>query len=240
MANLQDSDSERLNRIEGMVEWLVVTVEKIARDQAEMKAELSEVKAEQAEMKAEQVRMRADIDRMSADIDRLTQGYDMLSQGFARLSQDFAKMSQDVGVMKGWQTELVVERRADRVFRQLCQGGRLLRIYPDDELRHYVWGARNAGSITEQEFDQAGSVDFLLEGTDGEGAAVMYAVEVSFSVGAGDSERAVGKAALLSRVLGRDVRPGVAGESPSVGFEDDARARGVAYAYIGNGRDIVR
>lgn len=226
MANLQDSDSERLNRIEGMVEWLVVTVEKIARDQAEMKVELAEVKAEQ-------VRMRADIDRMSGDIDRLTQGYD-------RLTQDFAKMSQDVGVMKGWQTELVVERRADRVFRQLCQGGRLLRIYPDDELRHYVWGARNAGNMTEQEFDQAGAVDFLLEGTDGEGTAVMYAVEVSFSVGAGDSERAVGKAALLSRVLGRDVRPGVAGESPSAGFEDDARARGVAYAYIGNGRDIVR
>ena len=219
MANLQDSDSERLNRIEGMVEWLVVTVEKIARDQAEMKAELSELKAEQAEMKAEQVRMRADIDRLS-------QGYD--------------RLSQDVGVMKGWQTELVVERRADRVFRQLCQGGRLLRIYPDDELRHYVWGARNAGNMTEQEFDQAGSVDFLLEGTDGEGTAVMYAVEVSFSVGVGDSERAVGKAALLSRVLGRDVRPGVAGESPSAGFEDDARARGVAYAYIGNGRDIVR
>ena len=233
MANLQDSDSERLNRIEAMVEWLVVTVEKIARDQAEMKAE--------------QVQMRADIDRLSGDIDRLTQGYDrlsqgydMLTQGFARLTQDFAKMSQDVGVMKGWQTELVVERRADRVFRQLCQGGRLLRIYPDDELRHYVWGARNAGNMTEQEFDQAGSVDFLLEGTDGEGAAVMYAVEVSFSVGVGDSERAVGKAALLSRVLGRDVRPGVAGESPSVGFEDDARSRGVAYAYIGNGRDIVR
>lgn len=219
MANLQDSDSERLNRIEGMVEWLVVTVEKIARDQAEMKAEQAEMKAELAEMKAEQVRMRADIDRLSL-------GYD--------------KLSQDVGVMKGWQTELVVERRADRVFRQLCQGGRLLRIYPDDELRHYVWGARNAGSMTEQEFDQAGSVDFLLEGTDGDGAAVMYAVEVSFSVGAGDSERAVGKAALLSRVLGRDVRPGVAGESPTVGFEDDARARGVAYAYIGNGRDIVR
>ena len=219
MANLQDSDSERLNRIEGMVEWLVVTVEKIARDQAEMKAEQAEMKAELAEMKAEQVQMRADIDRLS-------QGYD--------------KLSQDVGVMKGWQTELVVERRADRVFRQLCQGGRLLRIYPDDELRHYVWGARNAGNMTEQEFDQAGSVDFLLEGTDGEGAAVMYAVEVSFSVGVGDSERAAGKAALLSRVLGRDVRPGVAGESPSVGFEDDARARGVAYAYIGNGRDIVR
>ena len=219
MANLQDSDSERLNRIEALVERLVVTVEKIARDQAEMKAELAEVKAEQ-------VRMRADIDRMSADIDRLSQGYD--------------KLSQDVGVMKGWQTELVVERRADRVFRQLCQGGRLLRIYPDDELRHYIWGARNAGNMTEQEFDQAGSVDFLLEGTDGEGTAVMYAVEVSFSVGIGDSERAVGKAALLSRVLGRDVRPGVAGESPSVGFEDDARVRGVAYAYIGNGRDIVR
>ena len=198
MTNPQDSDSERIERIEGLVEKLVDDVEKIASEQAEMKAE-------QAEMKS----------------------------GIARLTHD-------VDIMKGWQTELVVERRATSVFRQLCRGGHLLRIYPYGELQHYIGAVRHSGNMTEQEFDQAGSIDFVLEGTDREGAAVMYAVEVSFAIGVGDNDRAIGKAELLTKALGRQVRPAVAGESSTIEFEDDARQRGVAYAYIGNGRDIVR
>ena len=198
MTNSQDSDSKRIERIEGLVEKLVGDVEKIASDQAEMKAE-------QAEMKS----------------------------GISRLTHD-------VEVMKGWQTELVVERRASSVFRQLCRGGHLLRIYPYGELQHYIGAIRHAGNMTEQEFDQAGSIDFVLEGTGREGHPVMYALEVSFTIGVGDSDRAIGKAELLTRALGREVRPAVAGESSTIEFEDDARRRGVAYAYIGNGRDIVR
>ena len=191
MTNSQDSDSKRIERIEGLVQKLVGDVGKIVSEQAEMKS------------------------------------------GIARLTRD-------VDVMKGWQTELVVERRASSVFRQLCRGGHLLRIYPYGELQHYIGAVRHAGNMTEQEFDRAGSIDFVLEGTDREGSAVMYAVEVSFAIGVGDSDRAIGKAELLARALGREVRPAVAGESSTIEFEDDARQRGVAYAYIGNGRDIVR
>ena len=212
MTYSQDSDSKRIERIEGLVEKLVGDVEKIASEQAEMKAEQAEIKAEQAEMKAEQAEMKSGISRLTHDVE----------------------------VMKGWQTELVVERRASSVFRQLCRGGHLLRIYPYGELQHYIGAIRHAGKMTEQEFDQAGSVDFVLEGTDREGNAVMYALEVSFTIGVGDSDRAIGKAELLTRALGREVRPAVAGESSTVEFEDDARRRGIAYAYIGNGRDIVR
>ena len=212
MTNSQDSDSQRLERIEGLVEKLVGDVEKIVSDQAEMKADQAEMKAEQAEMKAEQAEMKIGI----------------------------AKLTHDVDVMKGWQTELVVERRASSVFRQLCRGGRLLRIYPYEELQHYIGAVRHAGNMTEQEFDRAGSIDFVLEGTDREGSAVMYAVEVSFVIGVGDSDRAIGKAELLTGALGREVRPAVVGESSTIEFEDDARQRGVAYAYIGNGHDIVR
>ena len=102
MTNPQDSDSKRIERIEGLVEKLVGDVEKIVSEQAEMKAE-------QAEMKG----------------------------GIARLTRD-------VDVMKGWQTELVVERRASSVFRQLCRGGHLLRIYPYRELQHYIGAVRHA------------------------------------------------------------------------------------------------
>ena len=94
--------------------------------------------------------------------------------------------------------------------------------------------------MTGDEAIRAEAIDFLLEGTDSEGAAVMYAVEVSYNAGPDDSDRAVDKAALLSRVLGRDVKPAVVGEVSTAQFEADAAQRNVAYAYISNGRDVTR
>ncbi len=190
MAPLQDSDSERLERIERLVE-------RIANEQAEMKAEMGV------------------------------------------MQRDMGVMQRDMGVMKGWQTELAVERRARSVFRRLC-GGHLLRIFPDMDLQHYIGSNRNAGNISTQEANRAETIDFLLEGTDSNGTAVVFAVEVSYNVGVDDSDRAIDKATLLTKALGREVRPAVVGEVSTAQFEADAARRNVAYAYISNGRDIVR
>ena len=239
MTTLQDSDSERLERIESLVERIVNVLEKvvndveeIASDQAEMKADIAEIKAEQAEMKADIAEIKAEQAEMKADIATL-------QRDMGILQRDMSVVQRDMGVMKGWQTELVVERRARGVFRRLCSG-HLLRIYPDMELQHYIGHNRHAGKLTEDEFSRAGTIDFLLEGTDSGGAAVMYAVEVSYAMGIDDSDRAVDKAALLTNALGRDVRPAVVGESSTAQFEADAARRSVAYAYIGNGRGIAR
>ena len=190
MTNSQDSDSKRIERIEGLVEKLVGDVEKIASEQAEMKAEQAEMKAEQAEMKS----------------------------GIARLTHD-------VDVMKGWQTELVVERRASNVFRQLCRGGHLLRIYPYGELQHYIGAVRHAGNMTEQEFDQAGSIDFVLEGTDRQGAAVMYC-RGFFAVGVLRQRPRHWEGGATDQGIGTG-SAAVVGESSTIEF--DAK-RGVAYA----------
>ena len=165
--------------------------------------------------------------------------FDRIERNMERISDDVKRISDDMAVMKGWQTELVVERRARAIFRRLC-GGNLLRIYPDAELQHYIGYHRHIGIMSEEEFIRAGSADFLLEGTDSRGAAVMYALEVSYTVGVDDSDRAIDKAALLTRALGREVRPAVVGETATAQFEADAASRNVAYAYIGNGRDILR
>ena len=215
-------------------------IAEIKAEQVQIKAEQTVMKAEQAQMKAEQTVMKAEQSQMKAEQAQMRDDIAGLTDDVGALTLSYAKLSQDMAVIKGWQTELVVERRARVVFRRLCGGGRMLRIYPADELQHYIGAVRHAGGLTEQEFERAGAIDFLLEGTDDAGAAVMYAVEVSYSVGIDDSDRALGKAALLARALGREVRPAVAGAMPSGGFEDDARQRGVAYAYISNGRDIVR
>ncbi len=94
--------------------------------------------------------------------------------------------------------------------------------------------------MTGDEAIRAEAIDFILEGAASDGAAVMYAVEVSYNAGIDDSNRAIDKAALLSKVLGREVRPAVVGEVSAAQFEADATKRNVAYAYISNGRDITR
>ena len=155
------------------------------------------------------------------------------------IAANVSVINNDMAVMKGWQTELAVERRAGRVFARLCDG-ELLRIYPDGELRHYISHSRRTGAISREEAARAESVDFLLEGTDANGVPVIYAVEVSYTGGVDDSDRAIEKASLLTRVLGRDVKPAVVGEAFTAQFEADASRRNVAYAYIHNGGSVKR
>ena len=204
MTTPQDSDSDRIERIERIVERVASDVEKIAHGQADLKADIS-----------------------------------TLQRDMGVMQRDVSALQRDMGVMKGWQTELAVERRARAIFRRLC-GGHLLRVYPDGELQHYIGYHRHAGAMSEDEFSRAGTADFLLEGTDSHGAAVMYAVEVSYTVGTDDIGRAIDKALLLSRALGREVSPAVVGEAATAHFEADAAHRNVAYAFVGNGRDILR
>ena len=178
-------------------------------------------------------------DRIERNLEKVANDLATVVDDVKRISDDVKKISDDQAVMKGWQTELVVERRARAIFRRLC-GGNLLRIYPDAELQHYIGYHRHIGVMSEDEFIRAGSADFLLEGTDSHGAAVMYAVEVSYTIGVDDSDRAIDKAALLTRALGREVRPAVVGETATAQFEADAAHRNIAYTFIGNGRDILR
>lgn len=157
----------------------------------------------------------------------------------ANMKGDMANMKDDMAITKGWQTELAVERRAGQVFTRLCDG-ELLRIYPASELRYYVSQGRRNQSITRLEADRAESIDFLLEGSDSSGAPVLYAVEVSFTAGPDDIERAAQKADLLTRLLGREVRPAVVGADFTAHFADNATRQKVAYTYIRNGYSISR
>ena len=162
-----------------------------------------------------------------------------IADDMAGVKDDMAGVKDDMAIMKSWQTELAVERRAGQVFARLC-GGELLRIYPDGELRHYISQSRRNRSMTRVDADRAESIDFLLEGTDANGAPVIYAVEVSFTAGPDDINRAAQKAALLTRLLGREVKPAVVGENFTALFEADAALKNVAYTYIRNGDSIKR
>ena len=210
MTTPQGADGDRLDRIERIVEG-------IAADVSEIKGELTSIGNRVTVIENDMAVVKNDVAVMG---DRMT------------------VMENDMAVMKGWQTELAVERRAGRVFARLC-GGELLRIYPDSELRHYTSHGRRTGAMSRDEVNRAESVDFLLEGTDANGEPVMYAVEVSYTGGPDDSDRAIEKASLLTRLLGRDVKPAVVGESFTAQFEADASRRNVAYANIRDGGSVI-
>ena len=179
------------------------------------------------------------VEGIAADVSGMKGEFTSMKDHMVVMDNRLAVLENDMAVMKGWQTELAVERRAGRVFARLCDG-ELLRIYPDSELRYYVSQSRRTGSVSREEAARAESVDFLLEGADANGEPVIYAVEVSYTGGIDDSDRAIEKAALLTSLLGRDVKPAVVGESFTAQFEEDAARRNVAYAHIRDGGRVIR
>ena len=223
------SDSERLERIEHLVEG-------IASDQTAVKADISDLKTDVAMLKTDVAMLKTDV---KTDVATLKTDMSDVKAELSILKGDVGVLKTDMSVMKGWQTELAVERRVRDVFRRLCRG-HLLRVYPNEELHHYVREQTNAGTMSSDAASRAESIDFLIEGTDASGGAVMYALEVSYTVGVSDCDRAVDKAVLLTRLLGREVKPAVVGEVFATGFEAYAEGRNVAYTHIGNGNEIVR
>ena len=149
--------------------------------------------------------------------------------------------NQDLSVIKGWQTEAVAARNAREIFARLAPNGILMRIFPKDELGAYMSAATRRDFMTKAETDNAGATDFLMEGTDHGGAPVTFAIEVSYTAGRDDINRAVERAPLIAKMLGREaVRPAVAAEIITEAFEEDARTYKVDWAYVPNGNRMMQ
>ncbi len=163
-----------------------------------------------------------------------------LGQRVDQLTGQQQRNNQDLSVIKGWQTELNVKRNAGNVFARLSNNGDLFRIYPRIDLSHYVGFGTRAGFISRDDAEKVRALDFLLEGTDGSGAPIMYAVEVSYTAGYEDIDRALERAPIAARMLGRQVIPAVAAEVISMDFEERAQRKGVRWTYVPNGNRIMQ
>ena len=157
------------------------------------------------------------------------------------LTEQQQRTNQDMSVIKGWQTELAVERTAFEVFHRLSSLGTMMRIFPKEELIHYTTTGTRWNFITDEEATQATAVDFLMEGVDGSGSPVMFVVEVSYAAGFRDIQRAVERAPLIAKILGREAAiPAVVAEVISQEFEDDARTHKIRWTYVANGNSLMQ
>ena len=239
MTAAPEPGADRIERIERIVLGLADDMAYLKTAMTHVNARLDDTNARLDDTNARLDDTNARLDDTNARLDNTNACLANMSARLTTVEGDVGSMKDDLAVMKGWQTELAVERRAHQVFARLCDG-ELLRIYPQSELRHYTRSARQAGSISRAELAYAESIDFILEGTDAGNAPVMYAAEVSYAAGPDDIDRAVGKAALLARLLGREVRPAVIGARFTAEFETAAAQEMVAYTYIHNGDTVKR
>lgn len=220
-------------------------LERLERILAETVAGLAEVRVVQAEAAAAQAEAAAASEERLARIEAMIAAnavaIEKQGERIAWLTEQQERTNQDMSVMKGWQTEFTVERNAGEIFRRLSPRGFLMRIYPKYELEQYIGLGTRGSFITQAEGNDAVAIDFLMEGTDHTGAPVMFALEVSYTAGFTDIERAVRRAPLLAKILGRDtVLPAVAAEVISEEFEGRARDYKISWAYVPNGNRIMQ
>ena len=231
MVTSHEPNEDRLDRVERIL--------------AETVAGLAEARTALAEAAAAQAKAAAASDerltRMEAMVEANTAAIAALGERVDQLSEQQQRTNQDMSIIKGWQTEFTVERNAGEIFRRLSPRGSLMRIYPKDELAHYISRGTRHDFITAAEGEDATAIDFLMEGTDHTGAPVMFALEVSYTGGFTDIERAVRRAPLLAKMLGREtVLPAVAAEVISERFEESARDYKISWAYVPNGNRIMQ
>ncbi len=212
----QESNEDRLDRVERIL--------------AEMAVAQAEANAAQAEANAAHQSQMADLKDLVARIAERVDG----------LAEQQQRTNQELSTIKGWQTELTVERKAGDVFARLSSNGDLFRIYPRPDLKHYLGYGTRAGFVSRAEAEKIQAVDFLMEGSDGDGSPVMFAVEVSYTAGDSDIQRAVERAPLAAKLLGRQVLPAVAAEVITTDFEEKAQRCGIRWTYVPNGNSLMQ
>ena len=215
MTAAQQPEEDRLDRVERIL--------------AETVAGLAEVRTIQAESAAAHSEEMAEIRSIVADIGKRVD----------QLTEQQQLTSQDLSVIKGWQTELAVERTAFAVFNRLSHFGTLMNMIQKHDINNYtVAGVRNK-IISQEDADRVNAIDFVMEGIDGSGDPVMFAIEVSYTAGYDDVRRAVERAPLIKRLMGREVViPAVVAEIISQDFEAHAGMNKIRWTYVANGNRI--
>jgi chromosome segregation ATPase len=169
--------------------------------------------------------------RQTEQISELTIAQRRTEEQLAALTQQVAQLVYvtqtlvtDVGTLKGDMLELRYRNRAASYLGRIA---RRMRTLSADELAELLDEAVDQGQLSIAEKDEIMLADLVVRGRRrDDDTAVYLLVEVSWSIGPYDVERAVKRAALLSR-LGTPVLPVVAGQIMPETVEQLAREQKV-------------
>ncbi len=159
-------------------------------------------------------RFRADTERRFQELaeaqSRTDEHIATLTRAIAALTNDLRGQKIDIGDLKGELLELRYGERAPAYVGRLIRRAQVLSAA---ELAALLEDAVDHGRFTEEEKDEVLLADLVVRGRSKQnGSDVYLVVEVSWGVGPHDVERAVQRAALLSK-LGIPALPVVAGKT---------------------------
>lgn len=164
--------------------------------------------------------------RTEEALSRLTE---RMEQGFAEATAERREIRQDVGRLKGMNLEQFYRDRAAAIFGRLLSRGHDVTGQVADQLQK----ARQAGLISDQEYQEVLAADLLWGGRVRDGQqAILLVLEASWTIGATDIGRAAKRAALL-RQAGLKALPVVAGQEWPPDMQAEARSAGVVIVQDG-------
>jgi uncharacterized protein YoxC len=165
-----------------------------------------------------------EVDRQFTEVDRrfneVDRQFTEVDRRFIDVDKRFNKVDANLATLNGKSLETWYRERATAVFGRVFDKVKL--ISPGD-LRSF-W---RDGVISKDEWDDICRLDLLIEGRDDDGVRCRAAVEISHRADAGDLERAVRRAEIVSKT-GVPCWPVVATEEVSPEMPDLVRERGAA------------
>jgi hypothetical protein len=157
--------------------------------------------------------LEGDVADLKAGQARLEAGQARLEAGQARLEAGQARLEGHIGNLRGPAYQLKVGNNVATIVRRPLgiERVRVLKGYKtsDDMAFHdLIDAARRQGLITEQQWDDVGNLDIVLQGQRVADRSTVYAaLEVSITAADSDINRAASRADILARATGETAVP---------------------------------
>jgi predicted nuclease with TOPRIM domain len=230
LAQAQRRTEERLEALTARVDSLTERLEALTArvDSLTERLEALTVRVDSLTERLEALTVR--VDSLTERLEALTARVDALTQRVDKLAQVQERMLVDLGRLKGRDKEREFREKAPAYFGRHVAG---LRVLSPGELSQLLEPALESGLLSFDEYEQVLASDLVATGRlRSTGEEVYLVAEVSWGVGLGDLERALRRAAHLSRLRKR-VLAAVGGEEVLPGVEEEALAKGVIVATDG-------
>ena len=164
------------------------------KEQAEMRQEIQHISQAQTEMQQAQTEMQ--------------QAQTRMQQAQTRMQNDIGMLKDDVGVLKGLSAFAPTERRYGIIALELGLEPEYL-LTPLEIVRLSMNDA--ARGIDQSVLQSFRDSDLIINARDSDGQSCYIAVEVSYTVGHSDIDRAIAHAELITRLTGAPAFPVVSG-----------------------------
>lgn len=201
-----------------LTDELLALPEQVNRLQAETDRRFRELAGQVATLTEQVTALTEAQKRIQEQLLVLIEAQTRTDQQIAGLTQAVSVLQIDTGELKGQVLEMRYQARAPAYLGRLIRRSRVL---SSEKLARLLEDAVEQGQITDAEKNEVMWADVVVRGRSAQdGAEVYLVVEVSWGVGISDVERAVQRAAVLSK-LGIPALPVVAGMK----ITDDAAYR---------------